>query len=58
MHFEGWPVHRRPPAEIAVKPGLEPTAVSVCSSRVLQEVRRHCAEIEGEFGDDDDFDLS
>jgi hypothetical protein len=51
-------VHRRPPAEIAVKPGLEPTAVSVCSSRVLQEVRRRCVEIERELGDDDDFDLS
>ena len=58
MHFEGWPVHRRPPAEIAVKPGLEPAAVYVCSSRVLQEVRRCCAEIEGELGDDCDLDVS
>jgi hypothetical protein len=58
MHFEGWPVHRRPPAEIAVKPRFEPTAVYVYASRVLQEVRRCFAEIEGELGDDCVLDLS
>jgi hypothetical protein len=58
MHREGWPVHRRPPAEIAVKPGLESNAVSVYASRVRQEVRRRCAEIAGGLGDGYDLDLS
>jgi hypothetical protein len=32
--------------------------VYVHSSRVLQDVRRRCAEIEGEEGDDCDLDVS
>jgi RNA polymerase sigma-70 factor (ECF subfamily) len=56
--FEGRLVHRRPAAEIAAKLGITANAVFVYASRVLQEVRRRCAEIEGELGDDDDRDLT
>ncbi len=56
--FEGRLVHRRPAAELAAKLGINANAVYVYASRVLQEVRRRCAEIEGEMGDDCDLDLS
>lgn len=56
--FEARLVHRRPAAEIAEELGITANSVYVYASRVLQEVRRRCAEIEGEPGDDDDFDLS
>jgi RNA polymerase sigma-70 factor (ECF subfamily) len=56
--FEGRLVHRRPAAELAAKLGISANAVYVYASRVLQEVRRRCAEIEGEHGDDCDLDLS
>jgi hypothetical protein len=32
--------------------------VYVYASRILQEVRRRCAEIEGALGDDDDHHLT
>jgi hypothetical protein len=56
--FEGRLLHRRPAAEIAAE--LETTAncVHVHASRVLQEVLRRCAEIEGEPDDDADLELS
>jgi RNA polymerase sigma factor (sigma-70 family) len=56
--FEGRLVHRRPAAELAAELGITANSVYVYASRVLQEVRRRCAEIEGEPGDDDDLDLS
>ena len=56
--FEGRLVHRRPAAEIAAELGITPNVVYVYASRVLQEVRRRCAEIEGEPGDGCDLDLS
>ena len=56
--FEGRLVYRRPAAEIAAELGITPNAVYVYASRVLQEVRRRCAEIEGELGDGCDLDLS
>ena len=56
--FEGRLVHRRPAAEIAAKLGITANAVYVYASRVLKEVRRRCAEIEGEQGDDCNLDLS
>jgi RNA polymerase sigma factor (sigma-70 family) len=56
--FEARLVHRRPAAEIAARRGISANAVYVYASRVLQEVRRRCAEIEGEPGDDRDLDLS
>jgi RNA polymerase sigma-70 factor (ECF subfamily) len=56
--FEGRLMHRRSAAEIAAE--LETTAncVFVHASRVLKEIRRLCAEIEGELGDDWDAELS
>ena len=56
--FEGRLVHRRSAAEIAARLNIPPNAVYVYASRVLQDVRRRCAEIEGELGDDRDLDLS
>jgi RNA polymerase sigma-70 factor (ECF subfamily) len=56
--FEGRLVHRRPAAEIAAELGITENCVYVHASRVLQVVRRRCAEIEGGLGDDDDLDLS
>jgi RNA polymerase sigma-70 factor (ECF subfamily) len=56
--FEGRLVHRRPAAEIAAELGTTANCVFVHASRVLQEVRRRCAEIEGEPGDDLDDDPS
>jgi RNA polymerase sigma-70 factor (ECF subfamily) len=55
--FEGRLVHRRPAAEIADERGITANSVYVHASRVLQEVRRRCAEIEGEPVDDWDLDL-
>jgi RNA polymerase sigma-70 factor, ECF subfamily len=56
--FEARLVHRRPAAEAAAKLGISANAVYVYASRVLQDVRRRCAEIEGELGDDCDLHLS
>jgi RNA polymerase sigma-70 factor (ECF subfamily) len=56
--FEGRLVHRRPAAVIAAELGTTVNCVFVSASRVLQEVRRRCAEIEGELGNDCDLDLS
>ena len=56
--FEGRLVHRRPAAEIAAGRGITANAVYVYASRVLQEVRRRCAEIEGELGDECHLDVS
>jgi RNA polymerase sigma-70 factor, ECF subfamily len=55
--FEGRLVNRRPAAETAAKLGITANAVYVYASRVLQEVRRRCAEIEEELGDGCDLDL-
>jgi RNA polymerase sigma-70 factor (ECF subfamily) len=55
--FEGRLLNRRPAAEIAAALGIKPNAVYVYASRVLQEVRRRCAEIEEELGDGCDLDL-
>jgi RNA polymerase sigma-70 factor (ECF subfamily) len=55
--FEGRQVHRRPAAELAAELGITENSVFVHASRVLQEVRRCCAEVEGEPGDDDDLEL-
>jgi RNA polymerase sigma-70 factor (ECF subfamily) len=51
--FEGRLIHRRPAADLANELGLTVNLVYVHASRVLQKVRRHCAAIEGELGDDD-----
>ncbi len=56
--FEGRLVHRRPAAELAARLGITPNAVYVYASRVLQDVRRRCAELEGETSDGCDLDLS
>jgi RNA polymerase sigma-70 factor (ECF subfamily) len=56
--FEGRLVRRRPAAEIAAELGITPNAVHVYTSRVRKEVRRRCAEVEGEQGDGCDLDLS
>jgi RNA polymerase sigma-70 factor (ECF subfamily) len=56
--FEARLVHRRPAAELAAKLGITANVVYVYASRVLQEVRRRCAEIEGELGDDRHLDVS
>src|SRR5262249_4669869 len=56
--FEGRLMHRRPAAEIAAELGITPKAVYVYASRVLQDVRRRCAEIEGGTSDGCDLDLS
>jgi RNA polymerase sigma factor (sigma-70 family) len=55
--FEGRLVHRRPAAELAAELEISANAVFVYASRVLQEVRCRCAEIEGEMGDECDLDL-
>ena len=54
--FEARLVQRRPAAELAAKLGISANAVYVYASRVLQDVRRRCAEIEGELGDGDHLD--
>jgi RNA polymerase sigma-70 factor (ECF subfamily) len=56
--FEGRLIHRRPAAEIAAEVGTTANGVFAHSSRVLAELRRECAEIEGERGDDWDEELS
>jgi RNA polymerase sigma-70 factor (ECF subfamily) len=56
--FEGRLVHRRPAAEIAAELEITPNDVHVYTSRVRKEVRRRCAEVEGEQGDGCDPDLS
>lgn len=56
--FQGRLVHRRPAAELAARLKISPNAVYVHASRVLQDVRRRCAEIEGETSDGCDLDLS
>jgi RNA polymerase sigma-70 factor (ECF subfamily) len=56
--FEGRLVKRQPAAEIAARLGITSNAVYVYASRVLQDVRRRCAEIEGETSDGCDLDLS
>jgi RNA polymerase sigma-70 factor (ECF subfamily) len=56
--FHGRLVQRRPAAEIAAELGITENNVYVHSSRVLQDVKRRCAEIEGEEGDDWDLDVS
>jgi RNA polymerase sigma factor (sigma-70 family) len=56
--FEGRLVHRRPATEIATKLGIMKNSVFVHSSRVLKEVQRCCAEIEGEPGHENDDFLS
>jgi RNA polymerase sigma-70 factor (ECF subfamily) len=56
--FEGRLVHRRPAAEIAARLGIKPKAVYAYASRALREVRRRCAGIGGEPGDDSHLDLS
>jgi RNA polymerase sigma-70 factor (ECF subfamily) len=55
--FEGRLVQGRPAAEIAARLGIKPQSVYVYASRGLGEVRRRCAEIEGELGDDWNLDL-
>ena len=55
--FDGRLVGRRPAAEIAAELGITANVVYVYASRVLQEVRRRCAEIEEELGDGCDLDL-
>lgn len=56
--FEGRLVQRRPAAEIAAELGITPNAVHVYTSRVRKEVRRRCAEVEGEQDYGRDFDPS
>jgi RNA polymerase sigma-70 factor (ECF subfamily) len=56
--FEGRLIQRRAAAEIAAELGITSNCVFVHASRVLKEVRRRCAEIEGEPGDDLDDDVS
>jgi RNA polymerase sigma-70 factor (ECF subfamily) len=56
--FEGRLIHRRPAAEIAVALEIKESAVYLYASRVLKQVRRRCAEIEGELGDDGHLNLS
>jgi RNA polymerase sigma factor (sigma-70 family) len=55
--FEGRLIHRRPAAEIAADLRTTANTVYVHASRVLQEVRRRCDEIEEELGDGCDLDL-
>jgi RNA polymerase sigma-70 factor (ECF subfamily) len=56
--FHGRLVQRRPAAEIAAELGITENNVYVHSSRVLQDVKRRCAKIEGEEADDCDLDVS
>ena len=56
--FEGRLVQGRPAAAIAAEEKITANLVYVNASRVLKEVRRRCAELEGECDDDSDSDLS
>jgi RNA polymerase sigma factor (sigma-70 family) len=56
--FEQRLLRGRPAAEIAAKQGITADLVYVRASRVLKEVRRQCAELEEERGDESDYDLS
>src|SRR5262249_1078047 len=60
--FEGRLGERRAaaegPPELGGEVGMGSDGVEGGGSRVLEEVRRRCAEIEGEPGDDCDLDLS
>ena len=56
--FEGRLVKGRPGAAIAAERGITANVVYVYASRVLQEVRRRCAEFEEERDDGSDSDLS
>ncbi len=56
--FEGRLVKGRPGAAIAAERGIKANVVYVYASRVLQEVRRRCAEFEEELDDGFDSDLS
>jgi RNA polymerase sigma factor (sigma-70 family) len=56
--FEGRLVQGRPGAAIAAERGITVNVVYVYASRVLQEVRRRCAEFEEELDDGSDSDLS
>jgi RNA polymerase sigma factor (sigma-70 family) len=56
--FEGRLVKGRSGAAIAAELGIKANVVYVYASRVLQEVRRRCAEFEEELGDGSDSDLS
>jgi RNA polymerase sigma-70 factor (ECF subfamily) len=49
--FEGRVVHRRPAAEIAAELRLTSNCVFVHTSQVMKDVRRLCAEIEGDQDD-------
>jgi RNA polymerase sigma factor (sigma-70 family) len=55
--FEGRLMRRRPAAEVAAELGITTNTVYVCTSRVLKDLRRLCAEIEGEQDDVGDLDL-
>jgi RNA polymerase sigma factor (sigma-70 family) len=54
--FEGRVVNRQPLAEIAAELGITANSVSARSSEVMKDVRRRCAEIEGEQDDGCDLD--
>jgi RNA polymerase sigma-70 factor (ECF subfamily) len=56
--FEGRLLQDRPAAAIAAELAISANLVYVNASRVLKEVRRRCAELEGEWNDDFDSDLS
>jgi RNA polymerase sigma-70 factor (ECF subfamily) len=56
--FERRLLQGRPAAEVAAELGIQANVVSVYASRVLKDVRRGCAEIEEEFDDGSDLDLS
>jgi RNA polymerase sigma factor (sigma-70 family) len=56
--FGGRLLRGRPGAAIAAELGIKANVVYVHASRVLKEVRRRCAELEGEWDDDSDSDLS
>jgi RNA polymerase sigma factor (sigma-70 family) len=56
--FEGRLLQRRPAADVAAELKTTTNCVFVHASRVLKEVRRRCAEIEGEPDDDCDLELS
>ncbi len=55
--FEARLVRQRPAAATAAELGITTNVVYVYASRVLQEVRRRCAEIEEELDDGRDLDL-
>jgi RNA polymerase sigma factor (sigma-70 family) len=56
--FEGRLIQNRPGEAIAADRGIKANVVYVYASRVLKEVRRRCAEIEEEWDDGSDSDLS